>query len=529
MSPLRLERLSVAFGGRCALRDVDLAVADGECVLLAGPSGSGKSTLIRCLAGFFPESIPAVVSGDVVLDGISVRGVPVADLSRQIGVVFQNPRTQLLNVRVEDEVAFGPRNLGLPGDEIERRVVRSLAAVGLEGLRQRTTAALSGGERQRLAIAAVLAMGPRVLLLDEPMASLDVSGTRSIIETLRRLNREEGVTVLIAEHRLGPATSIAGRTVLLDGGGVVADGPTSDVLAQRALLRRLGLRRPSDDAQVDWAKLVQPVPPGPGEPFVRVKGVTAGPDHYPVLHDLDLTIARGDLLALVGPNGAGKTTLARVVAGLLRPQRGVVEYARGRRPRRGSGVAVLFQDPTAQLLCDTVEQEVWYGPRNLRRSDRAAVEWALDAADLAQDLARPVYALSLGQQQRLAIAAVLAMQPDLLILDEPTVGQDWAHMSRFMAAVERLNQAGSTVVLVTHDYKLVHHHASRIVVLEHGTVLVDGASVDRLGAGRPDSCGSQGWSSEVHRPLGSGEPGHTERSATAGVHVGEEAKTCISV
>jgi energy-coupling factor transport system ATP-binding protein len=482
MTGLRLEKLSVRFGDCIALRDVDLTIGSGECVLLAGASGSGKSTLVRCLTRLIPQCIPAQLTGEVILDGRPVGEATVAQLSRQIGVVFQNPRTQLLNVRVEDEVGFGPRNLGLAPEEVERRVTWALAAVGLEHVRDRTTAALSGGERQRLAIAAVLAMGPRVLLLDEPMASLDVDGTSAVIETVRRLNREDGVTVVIVEHRLGPAAAIAGRTVLLDDGAVVADGPTDEVLGRRDLVRRLGLRRPADDAQVDWRELVEPAPPRAAGPFVSLRGVTAGVGRRPALVDLDLTIHHGDFLAVVGHNGAGKTTLARVLAGLLKPKRGRVAYGAGRRLRAGSGVGMLFQDPTAQLLCDTVEDELWFGLRNLGRRDPAAVDGTLQAVDLADRRTQPVFALSLGQQQRLALGAVLSMAPRLLILDEPTLGQDWGHMGRFMAAVRALNEAGSTVVLITHDYKLVHHHASRIIVLDHGRVVADGLPSARTSA-----------------------------------------------
>ena len=481
MTALTLEKLSVRYGSRQALREVDLSVRSGECVLLAGASGSGKSTLVRCLNRLVPQCLPGEVSGNVLLDGRPIGHTTVAELSRSVGVVFQNPRTQLLNVRIEDEVAFGPRNLGLDGDEVERRVTWALDAVGLTHLRPRTTNALSGGERQRLAIAAVLAMGPRLLVLDEPMASLDVAGTRAVVDTVRRLNRDEGVTVIVVEHRLGPAAAIADRTLVLDGGEVVADGPTGVVLGDRALLRRLGLSRPADDAQITWRELVEPMPVRRAAPLVSLRGVTAGEGRQPALVDLDLTIQRGDFVALVGDNGAGKSTLARVIAGLLKPRRGVVSYGCGRRLRPGSGVGMLFQDPTAQLLCDTVEQEVALGPRNLGRADAAAVDEALSAVDLAGHRERAVYALSLGEQQRLAVAAVLSMAPDLVILDEPTVGQDWGHMGRFMDAVRRLNEAGSTILLITHDFKLVHHNASRVVVLDKGRVVADGVSRFRQG------------------------------------------------
>ena len=474
MTSLAIEALTVSFGSGPALRDVDLVVDSGECVLLAGPSGSGKSTLIQCLNGLIPRCIPAQVGGRISVAGRAVCDVPVSEMSRQVGVVFQNPRTQLFNVRVEDEVAFGPRNVGLEPTEIEGRVAWALAAVGLAHLRTRSTHALSGGELQRLAIAAVLAMGCRLLVLDEPLASLDVEGTRSVIDVVGRLNRENGVTVIMVEHRLGPAAAVAGRTVLLHEGAVVADGPTEEVLGRRELLRRLGLRRPAEDAQTIWRELVEPGPPGTSAPLISLRGVTAGEGRPPALRGLDLTIHEGECLALVGDNGAGKSTLARLIAGLLRPRRGVVSCADGRRLRPATGVGMLFQDPTAQLLCDTVEDEVALGLRNMRRLQAGTVNETLAVVDLARLRERPVFALSLGEQQRLALAAVLCLRPRLLILDEPTVGQDWGHMERFMEAVRRLNRAGSTIVLITHDFKLVHRYASRVVVLEQGRVVADG-------------------------------------------------------
>ena len=479
MTSLTLEKLSVCYGARQALRDVDLHLESGECVLLAGASGSGKSTLVRCLNRLIPQCLPGSVSGSILLDGRPVDALPVAELSRSIGMVFQNPRTQLLNVRVEDEVAFGPRNLGLDDAEVERRVVWALAAVGLTHLRPRTTGTLSGGELQRLALAAVLAMGPRLLVLDEPMANLDAEGTQALVDTVGRLSREEGVTCIIVEHRLGPAADIAGRTVLLDHGEVAADGPTSAVLGDVPLLERLGLSGPADDGQPLWRELVETQPAQEGEPFVTLRGVTAGEGRPPALTDVDLTIARGEFVALVGHNGAGKSTLARVIAGLLKPRKGVVSYGGRRRLRPGRGVGMVFQDPTAQLLCDTVEQEVGLGPRNLGRRDPEPVDAALFATDLADHRTRPVYGLSLGEQQRLTIAAVLSMEPDFLILDEPTVGQDRAHMDRFMDAVRQLNEAGSTILLITHDSTLVSRCATRVVVLEGGLVVVDGAPRSR--------------------------------------------------
>ena len=283
------------------------------------------------------------------------------------------------------------------------------------------------------------------------------------------------MTCVVVEHRLGAVAAVAGRTVLLDQGAVAADGPTHEILADGPLLDRLGLQRPVGDTHARWRELVVPAPPAAGEAIVALSGVTAGEGRPPALAGIDLTIRRGDFVALVGRNGAGKSTLARVIAGVLKPRKGTVSYGSRRRLKPGSGVGVVFQDPTAQLLCDTVEQEVTLGPRNLGRREDGPIDAALAATDLTGYRGRAVYGLSLGEQQRLSVAAVLSMAPDLLILDEPTVGQDWAHMDRFMDAVRRLNEAGSTVVLITHDSTLVEGCAARVVVLDGGRIVADGA------------------------------------------------------
>jgi len=470
---IHTEALSVRYGAQPALDGVSLSVAPGECVLVTGPSGCGKSTLARTLNGLIPHTIPARMEGRVLVDGRDTAGCSVAELATAVGLVFQNPATQLFNLTVDDEVAFGPRNLGLAEDEVSRRVASALAATGIEHLRGRSTRELSGGERQRLAIAAVLAMGPRILVLDEPTASLDVRSTREMAATLGCL-RDAGVTILIVEHRLGAVAHLAQRTVILEAGRVVADGPTDEVLALQPLLRRLGLRRPAEESLDEWSRLLMPNGRPPGPPIVELKGVEAGYGRRAVLRGLDLTLYEGEFAALVGDNGAGKSTLARLLAGLVKPRRGEVRLGNGRRLEPGRDVGLLFQNPLDQLFCDTVGEEVSFGARNLGCYDPAAVEAVLRAADLVPLRARAVHSLSMGQQQRAALAAVLASGPRLVILDEPTMGQDWGHLSAFMDFLLELNRAGCTILLITHDYKLVHRYARRILLLREGRVVADG-------------------------------------------------------
>jgi energy-coupling factor transporter ATP-binding protein EcfA2 len=444
---IEVRGLDVRYPEAHGLRGVDLSIAPGSFVLVGGPSGGGKSTLAHALMGLIPQTNPAEVQGCISIAGLDPRRHSVAQLATRVGLVFQNPATQLFNGMVDEEVAFGPRNLGLPPEEIAARVKYALAAVGCTHLWHRTVRHLSGGEQQRVAIAAVLAMRPAVLILDEPTANLDVEGVRLLVRTLVQLHRRFQVTLVVIEHRLAPFLPHADRLMWLVDGRVVADGPPVETLAQA---------RPTAAARLP--------PPAPtDEPLVALQRITAGYDGRPVLRDCSLVLHRGDFAALVGPNGAGKTTLARVLAGLLRPRRGrVVWYADGRDWR----VGLLQQNPLHQLVCDTVEEEVHFGPHNVgaarAREMEARVEAALAGTGLHPLRHRPTHALSVGQQQRAALAAALSPHPALLILDEPTVGQDWGHLVQVMDFLTDLNRAGRTILLITHDRRLVERYASRV-------------------------------------------------------------------
>jgi energy-coupling factor transport system ATP-binding protein len=476
---IHLEHLTVRYGNYRALDDVTLHIAPGEFVLLTGSSGCGKSTLARCLNGLIPHTIPATIEGSVRVAGLCPAHSSVPEMAMQVGMVFQNPSAQLFNLVVEEEVACGPRNLGFDEAEVSRRVARALSVTGIAGLRDRRVQTLSGGEQQQVAIAAVLAMGSRLLVLDEPTANLDVAGTRDVLAALARLNTEEGVTILVIEHRLGAIARIAQRTVILDQGRIAADGPTEEVFGRRDLLRGLGLRRPAEESQDDWAELLMSngLPSGPA--IVEVRDVEAGYGSATVLRGLNLTLHAGEFVALVGDNGAGKSTLARLLAGLIKPRRGEIRLYDGSRVTPGRDVGLLFQNPLHQLFCDTVVEEVSFGPRNFACLDAAALHSLLEATDLLSLQSRQVHGLSSGQQQRTALAAVLAVAPRLVILDEPTLGQDWRHLCAFMDFLVELNQGGCTILLVTHDYKLVHRYARRILLLRDGRIAADGVPTGR--------------------------------------------------
>ncbi len=457
---IEAHNLHVRYPQTHALRGVDIVIEDGAFALVGGPSGSGKSTLAHALLGLVPRSTSADVTGRLSVADLDPRQHEVAEIATRAGLVFQNPVTQMFSGTVAEEIAFGPRNLGMAADATADRVEAALEAVGAAHLRGRAVRHLSGGEQQRVAIAASLAMRPDVLVLDEPLANLDSDGARAVTEALVRLHRRWGVTVVVIEHRLEMLAPHADRLIWLEAGRVVDDGPPDEVLTR---------------VLPPWS----PPPPlrtSSGTPLVALDGVAAGYDGRTVLEECSLTLRRGDFAALVGPNGAGKTTLARVLAGLIRPRRGrVVWHANGRKPR----VGLLQQNPVHQLVCDTVEEEVNFGPRNwgLERADD--LERVMAQTDLHSLRRRSTQALSVGQQQRTALAATLALRPALLVLDEPTLGQDQWHMRRLMGMLRAFHRAGQTILLITHNQRLVKRYASRVWELDEGAV------VERLAA---DAC-----------------------------------------
>ncbi len=439
----RLANLTYRYPERreVALDAVDLSIDDGF-TLVAGASGSGKSSLLRVFNGLVPHFHGGTVSGRAVVCGHDVITTPTRVLAKRVGFVFQDPELQSVYPTVERDVAFGLENIGMRPELMRSRLDEALERTGIAHLRGRAVATLSGGERQRLALAGVLAMRPRLLVLDEPLSQLDDDGARSLVSTLEAL-AGEGTAVVLSEHRLDHFASSPGRRLVILAGRVadastLSGGPAS--------------RRPPADGQPATS---------PAAPIAwRLSDVATGPGRLPVVEGVSIAGRAGEVVALVGPNGGGKTTLLRTIAGLLSPSHGHVERAGGR-------VAFLPQNPMALLHRATVAAEVaWTVRSELPVGDARSLIADLGLAHLTD---RDPRDLSTGERQRAAIAAVLAGAPRIALLDEPTRGMDDEARDALCLVIRRMRAAGCAVVLATHDKNLAASVADRSVAVGAGT------------------------------------------------------------
>lgn len=481
-----------------ALGQVSLTVNAGEWVAIVGTSGSGKSTLAGLISGYLPRAGGGIRQGELRACGLDPAEADIAEVAQRIGVVFQDPDAQLVQGRVEDEVAFGPENLCVPAAEIDRRVAAALDAVDLASRRMDRVHALSGGVRQRTAIAAVLALSPSLLVLDEPTASLDAASRRRLQALLRRLH-SEGRTVLTLSGRIDELAGAAPRLVVLEAGTVLLDGPANELLrSERARLAQLGLLPAPPHAAAARPPLPAPrqlVPTQPQEgfaspapsaaspvsapshlasppsasqaPLLTVRGLTYAYDRKaePVLRKVELSLQPGEWRLLCGENGSGKTTLSRLIMGLIRPPKGTV-FWRGQDIyglslyRLASDIGYIFQQPEQQFVAHTVMDELLYGPRSelrLRPSDplpedlQLRARQMLKAIGLSEKTELSPYLLSGGEKRLLSVAAAMISPKQLFILDEPTAGIDYNGLRMLIRLCSDAAAAGASLIVITHE------------------------------------------------------------------------------
>ena len=508
---IRVEKISFDYPGDLpALRSIELEIAPGEAIALIGANGSGKTTLARCLNGLH---IPQ--TGRVSVDGLATSDpAQLRQIRQLVGMVWQNPDDQLVSTTVAGELAFGLENLALPSEEIQHRVEAALTAFELEKYRRYPPHQLSGGEKQRVAIAAVVAMRPRYMVLDEPTALLDPRGRRQVAALLQELREEHGIATILITQLPAEAAS-ADRLVVLHQGRVYGDASPQELFANPSQLRDLGLDLPFARSLADHLALAerpidlagltdalasrksptplppwtptQPPPPGPTKLAASALSHLYDanlPTRHQGISDIDLDIPAGSILALVGASGSGKTTLAQHFNALLKPSKGQVlldgtdiwsQPPASVRQR----VGLAFQFPELQLFAESVAEDVAFGPRNLGfPADRidALVARSLDLVGmpLAEFGPRQPLSLSGGEKRRVALAGILAMDPEVLVLDEPTAGLDPQGTASMCELFARLREQGRTLVLISHDMDLVGRLATHVVVLHQGRIQLQG-------------------------------------------------------
>lgn len=506
-----------------SLKNVTLVVEKGKFMVLMGSSGAGKTTLSLCLNGLIPQLLEGKLTGQVSVAGKDVGKTSVQSMSKVLGLVLQDPETQIIGRIVEEDTAFGPRNVLIPLNEIKQRVNLTLEKVRLEGYQQRLTEALSGGEKQRLAIAGVLVMEPDILVLDEPTSELDPLGRLEIYETLDDLRREKDLTILLVDHSSEEVIKKADEVVVLNEGEVVWKGVPSELFRNIPLLRKFGIK-PIPVTLIGWYFFKKgwisfaeiPLDTSSAEDLIRRLLPEFGHWHeqphgqiknrllkqrsetsvavqvrdliyeynpsQPALHGMNMTIEAGQFVALIGQNGAGKTTLAKHFNGLLKPTCGEV-IVEGMNTLHydtsdlSKTIGYVFQNPDHQIFSATVEKELEFGLKNANykgKDIKDRVDEVLQYTGLEKFRNVHPFSLGKGERQMIAVASILVLKPKLLIIDEPTTGSDWAGVQTMMVLIRKLHAAGTTIIMITHDMDLVAQYAQRVIVLKDGDILLDG-------------------------------------------------------
>ncbi|MFC2036511.1 ABC transporter ATP-binding protein [Chloroflexota bacterium] len=487
------------------LQDLQVGIEEGEFLLVMGPSGAGKSTLLRCLNGLVPHFYGGTVSGQVRVDGRDPVSLGPKGMADVVGFVLQDPEAQFVVDKVEDELAFALENHGLDPIIMRKRVEETLDQLNIAHLRQRSVNTLSGGERQRVAIAAVMTLQPQVLVLDEPTSQLDPQAAEEVLDTVVKLNQDLGLTIILSEHRLERVVQYVDRVLYLPGNG---QSPILD--EPRTVLREVDLTPPliTLAKALGWSPLPLtikegrrfarqqariPAPASALQPpisslqsptSVSVQKLTYSYNGHPALQDVSLDVYQGELVALMGRNGSGKTTLLKQLVGLLRPDQGSVQITDPGSQRRLDTrrktiddiiqvIGYVPQNPSALLFNDTVSQELDFTRRGhqLPPGNYATLLEPLGLTTLADHYPRD---LSVGERQRVALAAILVAEPQILLLDEPTRGLDYQQKSALVALLQREKAQGRTIIMATHDVELVANCADRVVLLGGGQVVVDG-------------------------------------------------------
>jgi len=466
------------------LDNINLKINRGEFIGIMGPTGAGKSTLCSCMNGLIPLRTRGYIKGSVKVFDKDTEDSKMADLARRVGLVFQDPETQFIMMTVEDEIAIGLETLNLNRNEIKSRIEWALKLVGLEGFEQKSPEELSGGQKQRIAIASVMAMRPDILILDEPTSDLDPLGKQQVFELLEKIRSEFQLTIILVSHETKKIIKFCDRVILLACGEIMYDGKASELTEQENLLETLGIYNPKILSSITntLKKILPIIDKGKGNTILEISNLSfTYPNQTQALNKVSLEIKQGDFLAIIGKNGSGKTTLIKHFTGLLRPQIGrvqlknksIIEY---RISEVAQTIGFCYQNPDHQLFKNTIREEIEFGLINLKipkNEIEIRYEEIINLLDLRkfEEMYESTFFLSKGVRQRLALASVLVLKPEILIIDEPTTGQDYLMIEEFMKILQDLNNKGHTIIIVTHNPYVIAHYSRDIIILDDGQLI----------------------------------------------------------
>jgi energy-coupling factor transport system ATP-binding protein len=455
------------------LKDINLEVKRGEFILIVGKSGCGKSTLARCLNGLIPHLFEGRFQGDVVIYGKNTKEYPIWELARHIGMVFQNPESQLLSLVIEEEVAFGPENFALPREVIEQRVKWALECVDMSGLRTKSVYELSDGQKQKVGIAAGLSLLPEILVFDEPASNLDPESVEEFFKVLEKIKRE-GKTIILTEHRTKYAARYADRVIIIDEGKIEYDG-NPEILFDTQIQKIFGLRNPNWSISRTNSIVLRET----NHLLLEIKNLLYSYDDEFKLEIDDMAFYKNESIGIMGSNGSGKSTLIKNIVGLLKPLKGKIvvggiDVQKLKASEVARQIGIVLQNSDHQLFMSTVYDEVAFGFKlNNNKDVGEKANKILKMMGLWELKDRHPHSLSEGQKQRTTIASVLAREPDILILDEPTTGMDGYHMNLLINKLNELKAKGLTLILVSHDEEMLSQISDRIVILSEVKVIKD--------------------------------------------------------
>ena len=466
---IKIENLSYRYPNQTeyCLKNINFEIKKGEFVFVTGKSGCGKSTLAKCLNGTIPHIIGGEIEGNITVNGKNTRDYKVNEIAADIGFVFQNPESQFFTLNVADEVAFGPENLGLEPEDIQRRIRWALEEVEMSNMINENVYNLSEGQKQRVAIAANLSMLPEVLIMDEPTSNLDPQGAQRLFNILDKL-KSKGKTIILIDHRTGYALNAADKILIMDDGEIIKEC-NPELLENPQIRRKFGIRNPkhvhehiTSDSNKKNSKILE------------IKDLTFEHSNGFKLQDISLDLNYGQVLGVVGNNGSGKTTLASLIAGLLKTKNGKIKIYSSKKDKdygRNYKVGMVLQNPDHQLFMDSVFNELAFGleemglgPEDIQKQ----IKNVLVSMNLWQLRNRHPHSLSGGEKQRTLISALMTRKPDLLILDEPTTGMDGYHMDKLVNEIKNLSASGVSIILISHDMEFMDKSCDKLIYMENG-------------------------------------------------------------